>query len=284
MLAITLLAAFAGGCHAAPSSHATEWHETFYESAPTPGTPDPERVALATKVSNALLTSGYLQVNARILHQGKELLVRSDMTPDKLRVEAFRDNTLIAAFAINGDRVQEYRPLLVPTEDGFEYRNVVVEFDTLDVVEGAVSVGSTMLLDPDTACEFGTLMTSWLDPQIDFVSKLHNRVLHGAQLESQTIGDVRCDVFHESVTVPMDDTGRELTVKNTIYIDPQTALPVRWDTSQSTSEYSIERERYYEFVRAAKAPDFIAWTLDHVQIRSATPPALSPAVSLGTTP
>lgn len=272
MLAITLLAALTGGCHAARSSLATEWLETFHESAPTPGTPDPQRVALATKVSDALLTSGYLQVNARIVHQGKELLVRSDMTIDKLRVEAFRDNALIAAFAINGDRVQEYRPLLVTGEDDFEYRNVVVEFDKLEFVEDAVSVGSAMLLDPDTACEFGTLMTSWLDPRVDLLSTWSDRILEGTQLEDQTIGGIRCLVFHHAVTVPANEERGDLTITNKIYINPDTSLPVRWDTSQSTIEYSIDRERYYEFVRAPEIPAGMSWTLDVKQLRNAVPP------------
>lgn len=284
MLTLTLLAALAGGCHAAPSSHATEWHGTLYESAPTPGTPDPQRVALANKVSDALLASAYLQVNARIIHQGKEMLVRSDMTVDKLRVEAFRDNALIAAFAINGDRVQEYIPLHVPTEGDFEYRNIIIEFDKLEVVEGAASVGSAMILDADTACEFGTLMQSWLDPRVDRAEWWTDRILEGTQLEDQTIGGVRCLVFHESITLPTDDEGGEITFTHTVYIHPETWLPLRWDTSQSTSEYRMTRERYYEFVRAARAPDSISWTLDPVQLRSAVPPALSPAVSLGVPP
>lgn len=284
MLAITLLVALAGGCHVAPSSLATVWHETFRESAPTSGTPDPQRVALATKVSDALLTSGYLQVNARIVHQGKELLVRSDMTIDKLRVEAFRDNALIAAFAINGDRVQEYRPLLVPSEDDFEYRNVVVEFDKLECVENAVSVGSAMLLDPDTACEFGTLMTSWLDPRTNLIDTWTDRILEGAQLEDQTVGGIRCVVFQELLTVSASAERGELTITNTLYINPETALPVRWDTSQSTSEYSIERERYYEFVRAPRAPEGISWTLHVEQLQRATPPGNASAVAARSLP
>lgn len=283
MLAITLLAALAGGCHAAPSSHATEWHGTF-ESAPTPGTPDPERVALATRVSDALRTSGYLQVNARIVHEGREMLVRSDMTPDKLRVEAFRDNALIAAFAISGDRVQEYIPLHVPTESDFEYRNIIIEFDKLDVVEGAVSVGSAMILDFETGCEFGTLMTSWLDPRIDLVSTWTDRILEGEQLEDRIIEGSRCLVFHDFVIVPANEERGALTIKNTLYINPDTSLPVRWDTSQSTSRNSIERERYYEFVRASTAPESIEWVLDARELRRAVPPGSSPTVAARSAP
>lgn len=279
MLVFALCTALAGGNLVVLSRHLTETHGVLHEVSPSSRNPGADRVDLAARVSDALLSGAYLQVNARIVHQGKELLVRSDMTTDKLRVEAFRGSTLFAAFAIEGDRVQEYRPVLVPGHDDVEYRNVIVEFDKLALVEGAVSVGFTMLLDPDTACEFGTLMTSWLDPRIDLVSTWTDRILNGERLEDQMIDGVRCMVFHDSVIFPANEERGELTIKNTLYINSDTSLPVRWDTSQSTNRYSIERERYYEFVRASKPPENIVWRLDSKQLQSATPPRSASSVA-----
>lgn len=272
MLTLVIYAALACGHHSTIPHHAPAHFETTHEFVLPPRLTDAQRAVLAASMSDAFLSCGYLRVNARIIHQGKELLVRSDMTCDKLRVEAFRDNALIAAFAVNGDRVQEYRPLLVPSEDDFAYRNVVVEFDKLEIVHSETSVGSAMLLEPDISCEFGTLMESWLDPATDRASWWSDRVLGGVQLEDQTIEGVRCLVFHELVTTPANEERGELTIKNTVYIDPDSFLPVRWDTSQSTSEYSIERERYYEFVRTSEAPQNISWMLDPKQLQNAVPP------------
>ncbi len=237
-------------------------------------TPESEHAAFARRVKETLESATYLRVNARVVHQGREILVRCDMAADRLRVEAFRDGTLISACAIRGDRVQEYVPLHVPSEHDLEYRNVVVEFDKLDIVAGSVSVGSNMLLDSDTACEFGTLTLSWLDPSTERASMWSDRVLEGAQQEDQIVDGKRCLVFRQSLVLPGDEGRGEFTIATTTWFDAASALPVRWDTTQSTSEYSIHRERHYTIIRAERVPDDVSWTLDPGSLKGSLPPTL----------
>lgn len=240
-------------------------------AAPTAGVATAQRQALANGVRAAMLDVAYLQVNARIVHQGRELLVRSDMTAHNLRVEAFRDGALIAAFAIDGDRVQEYRPVLTPSESGSSYYNVVAEFDKLDMETRRVSVVDTMLLEPDIGCEFGTLMASWVDPLTSRAEWWADRILGGEQREDQVIAGRRCIVFHEFVTAPANDERGELTITNTEWIDAETMLPVRWDTTQSTSEYAIHRERHYTITASTSVPSELSWKLDPRQLQRAEP-------------
>lgn len=263
-----LVASAAGG-----SGPPTPIHAAYASAiASTLTEPDPKRAALADAVTHALTSPGYIRINAWITHEGKEIAVRSDMTAEKLRAEVFYDDALIAAFAVVGSRIQEFCPHHVPEVDDFEYINLMTEYDKLEVVNGEVSVGSAMILDPVIDALITPLTESWVDPRTERATWWHDRVINGTQLEDQTLRGIRCAVFQESITVAINDGADKLTVTNTIYIDPATALPLRWDTTQATSETINTRERQYEYTVAPAAPDDFVWTLVTEQLQNAVPP------------
>ncbi len=266
---LTLLAASAAGGSAPP----TPIHGAYASAIVSTTTePDPKRAALADAVTDALTSPGYIRINAWITHEGKEIAIRSDMTAEKLRAEVFYDDGLIAAFAVVGSRIQEFSPHHVPEVDDFEYINLMTEYDKLEVVNGEVSVGSAMILDPVIDALITPLTESWVDPKTERATWWHDRVINGTQLEDQTLRGIRCAVFQESVTVAINDGADKLTITNTIYIDPATALPLRWDTTQATSESVNTRERQYEYTVAPAAPDDFVWTLVTEQLQNAIPP------------
>ncbi len=266
---IALLTASAAGA----SIPALPLRAAHISAIATTAEPDAKRAALAEAVTKALTSPAYLRVNAWITHEGKEIAVRSDMTAEKLRAEIFYDDALIAAFAVVGSRIQEFCPHHVPEVDDFEYINLMTEYDKLDVVNGEVSVGSAMILDPVIDALITPLTESWVDPRTERATWWHDRVTNGTQLEDQTIRGIRCAVFQESVTVAVSDGADKLTITNTIYFDPATALPVRWDTTQATSKSVNTRERQYEYTVSPTVPDDIPWTLVTEQLQNALPPA-----------
>lgn len=233
---------------------------------------DKHRMLLARKVSDALLQNPCLQIDALIIHDGNELLVRSYMTPDALRVDAFRNNQLAGALAANGDRVQEYCPLYAPAESGLEYRNILIEFDPLEIDDGTLAIASPLLMADDLGCEFGTLMASWLDPDTGRVQWWADMILESDQLEDHSLNGMPCLTFQSVLTLPADEDRSTLTITHTIYISPETHLPLRWDTTQASDTYAIRRERHYTMTRHTDVPPDIQWTLALEQLRNVEPP------------
>lgn len=231
--------------------------------------PPVDALALAEQVRQAILGAAYLRVDEKVIHQGRVLLARAHMTPERLRTEAYRDNVLIGAFTFNDGRVQEYSPSIRP-DDGVEYARCIAEYDAPD--EDGVSVCYALMMDPDTGCEFGGLMVSWLDPAMGQADRWADKILEGERLEDQSVGGRNCLVYRTTLVLPPDEVRGELTITHTAYYDAETYLPLRWDTTQSTDAYAIERQRYYIIHKSDIVPADVQWTLDLKQIEVLAPP------------